>query len=189
MAKENNATKTCPQCQEEIAANAKKCPKCQSDLRNWFMRHPIISTILGLILLGVIVSALGGTPETSDTGSSTVTQSSNNAANTEPTAAPVAMQITASEIADDFDANQVAAEAEWKNQLVEFSAEVSNITDSGVSFYNVATKEFSLTQISCRVQDKDQLLSIQNGQTITVRGTVEGMSFGVIDMKQCEIVN
>ncbi len=186
---QNKETKTCPQCQEEIAANAKKCPKCQSDLRNWFVKHPIISIILGLILLGMVIGALGGTPETSDTDSSTVTQSSNNSANAEPTAAPVAMQITASEIADDFDANQVAAEAKWKNQLVEFSAEVSNITDSGVSFYNVATKEFSLTQISCRVQDKDQLLSIQNGQTITVRATVEGMSFGVIDMKQCEIVN
>lgn len=181
----NKETKSCPRCQEEIAVSAKKCPKCQSDLRNWFMRHPIITTILGLILFGMVIGALGSSPESTETGNATGSQSSN----AEPTTAPVARQITAAAIADDFDANQVAAEEKWRNQFVEFSAEVSNITDSGISFYNVATKEFSLTQISCRVQGKEQLLSIQNGQTITVRGIVEGMSFGVIDIKQCEIVN
>jgi len=106
-----------------------------------------------------------------------------------PTEAPKEiLKITARELADDFDANQVAAEAKWENKLVEFSATISNITDSGISFHNVSSKDFSLTQISCRTKDKQQLMSIKNGQTVSVKGTVGKQTMGVIDLKDCEII-
>lgn len=98
------------------------------------------------------------------------------------------MKIKASELADDFDANQVAAEAKWKDKLVEFSSEITNITDSGLSFGKVSSKEFSMTQISCRTNNKDQLLSVKNGETVTVKGIVGGQTIGVIDVKDCVIV-
>jgi hypothetical protein len=99
-----------------------------------------------------------------------------------------ALKITAKELADDFDANQVAAEAKWENKLVEFSATISNITDSGVSFSNVASKEFSMTQVSCKIKDKQQLMSIKNGEKVMVRGVVGKQTIGVIDLNDCEIV-
>jgi len=173
--------KKCKSCQKEIDLKAKKCPFCQSDQRNWFARHPILTVILGLMLLGIIGAAASGGQSDSDTARST-------SISAQPTAAPTPLEISAAELADAFDANQVAAEAEWKGKLVQFSAEVSNITDSGVSFYNVATKDFSLSQISCQIQDKNQLLTIQNGQTITVRGTVGDQTMGVISLRTCEIV-
>ena len=98
------------------------------------------------------------------------------------------IKITAQELADDFDSNQVAAENKWKGKFVEFSAVVTNITDSGLSFANVASKEFSLSQISCRVKDKQQLLSLKNGETATVRGIVGSQTIGVIDVNDCEVV-
>ena len=105
-----------------------------------------------------------------------------------PTPAPQAMKITARQLADDFDSNQVAAEANWQDKFVEFSAKVSNITDSGISFYNVGSKDFSMAQISCHISDKQQLLSIKNGQTITVRGVVGKQTIGVIDLNDCSVV-
>ena|SRR3989304_6190320 len=96
--------------------------------------------------------------------------------------------IKAQELADDFDANQVAAENKWKGKLVQFSAEVTNITDTGLSFSNVASKQFSMAQISCRVTDKQQLLSLKNGQTVTVKGVVGGQTIGVIDVSNCSVV-
>lgn len=99
-----------------------------------------------------------------------------------------AEKITATQLADDFDANQVAAESKWKGKLVEFSAEITNITDSGLSFSKIGSKEFSLTQISCKVVDKQQLLSLKNGQTVTVRGVAGGQSLGVIDVNDCKVV-
>ena len=49
-------TKKCPHCQKDIAANAKKCPYCQTDLRSWINRHPIITTLLVIV---VVLFALG----------------------------------------------------------------------------------------------------------------------------------
>ncbi len=113
---------------------------------------------------------------------------SKTSSSTSPTPAPVAEKINVDKLADDFDANQVAAEATWKGKLVEFSAKVTNITDSGISFANIGSKDFSLVQISCRIKDKQQLLTIKNGQTVTVQGIVGKQTIGVIDVSDCEIV-
>ena len=52
----DNNSKICPSCKEEINKDAKKCPKCWTDLRNWFIKHYIISIILGLIIIWAIWS-------------------------------------------------------------------------------------------------------------------------------------
>ena len=134
--------------------------------------------VIGLIVL-FVVFAIGSSGSKSATNKAETTQ-------TGPTQAP--MKVTAQEIADDFDGNQVAAEKKWNGKLVQFSASISNITDTGLSFTNVASKEVSFTQISCRVTDKDSLLSLKNGQTVTVRGTVGKQMVGVIDVSDCELV-
>ena len=135
--------------------------------------------LIGLVIL-IVIGAISG----SKGGSS---QSGSNPSAT-PTPAPEAMKITAKQLADDFDANQVAAEANWGGKFVEFSAKITNITDSGLSFADVASKQFSLAQISCKIKDKDQLLSLKNGQTVTVRGIVGKQTIGVIELSDCEVV-
>jgi len=52
--------KSCSQCQSEIPLKAKRCPQCQADIRSWFARHPILTGILGLVVLVGFGSALGG---------------------------------------------------------------------------------------------------------------------------------
>lgn len=167
--------KLCKACKSEIDPKATKCPKCGADQRIWFAKHPILTVILALVVIGIIGGAKGGSKSSQQGPSS-------------PTSAPVAMKITARQLADDFDTNQVAAEANWQDKLVEFSAKVTNITDSGISFGDVASKDFSLAQISCRIKDKQQLLALKNGQTVTVRGVVGKQTIGVIDLSDCEVV-
>jgi hypothetical protein len=99
------------------------------------------------------------------------------------------MKIDVKTLGDAFNANQVAAEKEWGGKLVEFSAEIGNITDGSISFQKVDSKEFSITQISCRLKNKDQALNVQNGQTITVQGVVGNQTIGVIDLSQCIVVS
>ena len=173
--------KKCKSCKAEIPTDAKKCSHCGTDQRGWFKRHPILTVLLALFVIGIVGAVVGSGGDKGSTGT-------NQTSNQKPTQAQEPMKITAKELADDFDSNQVAAENKWKDKFVEFSSTISNITDSGLSFYNVASKEFSGTQISCRVVDKQQLLSLKNGQTITVRGIVGGQTIGVIDVNNCEVV-
>lgn len=152
------------------------------------MKKKIILGIVGVIILFAVISAIGGSSK--NNSQSTISGDKNNQAVTtnEVKATPAPEKINVRDLADDFDSNKVAAEAKWKDKLVEFSAQISNITDTGISFSNIASKQFSMTQISCRVQDKQQLLPLKNDQTVTVKGVVGGQTIGVIDVKNCEIV-
>lgn len=47
-------TKKCPKCKEEVLKGAKKCKHCGADLRNWFMRHKVISVFLILLFIGIL---------------------------------------------------------------------------------------------------------------------------------------
>ena len=51
-----NTKTTCKYCKEEITAGAKVCPHCKKDLRNWFVRHYIVSILL-VIFIGIPVVA------------------------------------------------------------------------------------------------------------------------------------
>jgi len=175
--------KKCKSCQTEIDDKAKKCPHCQADQRNWFAKHKILTAILAIIIIAIIGNTSGGNKD-----SSSITETNKKTSTSETKVAPTPMVITARQLADDFDANQVSAESEWGGKLVEFSAEISNITDSGLSFYGVASKDFSMVQISCRVTDKQQLMSLKNGEIVKVRGVVGKQSIGVINMSDCEVV-
>ena len=65
------ATKLCPHCQKEIPKGATKCPECQSDLRPWYRRHPILSAIGIIILVGIVLSSLGDAREAASTAAGT----------------------------------------------------------------------------------------------------------------------
>ncbi len=172
--------KKCKSCQKEIDTKAKKCPFCQTDQRKWFARHPILTGILVVFIIFWMSALL---PKDEKDSTNVVNKTSKSV---EVVKTPIQIDVAA--FADEFDANQVAAEKKWKGQFIEFSAIISNITDTGVSFHNVATKDFSGVQISCRIKDNEQLLPLVNGKTITVRGIVDKQFIGVIGIDSCEVV-
>jgi len=64
--KQIGQTKKCPKCQEEVLKSAKKCKHCGSDLRNWFMKHKIITAFLILMFIGILSG--GGNPNNTNNG-------------------------------------------------------------------------------------------------------------------------
>lgn len=84
--------KKCKSCQTEIDLKATKCPHCRADQRGWFKRHPILTVILVLVVIGMFGSA--GSKKGTSIPSSTTTENSgttNSQANTkkeQPTATP-----------------------------------------------------------------------------------------------------
>jgi hypothetical protein len=70
------AMKKCKECGEEISSSAKKCPKCGKDQRNFFMKHPILYTIIILIVICIFV---GMDNDSNNTTNSTNTYKKNTA--------------------------------------------------------------------------------------------------------------
>lgn len=66
--------KKCKSCQSEIDSKAKKCPHCQTDQRSWFGRHPILTVILGFIILFIVI----GVANSGNSSKSSTTKSDKN---------------------------------------------------------------------------------------------------------------
>ncbi len=85
--------KQCKSCKTEINDKALKCPHCQADQRPWPKKHPILTGIGVLIVIGIVISAAGGsksgnTPSTPAAPDQATTASANPTASQTPTAAP-----------------------------------------------------------------------------------------------------
>jgi hypothetical protein len=59
--------KVCKHCKEPVAIGATKCPHCHSDLRNFFLRHPVITLFLLAILVPTVIGALNDNKSSSST--------------------------------------------------------------------------------------------------------------------------
>jgi len=62
------ANKKCKYCQTDIDQKARICPNCKKDQRGFFAKHPIITGILVLFVIGII-SSVGGSSNKSSTDS------------------------------------------------------------------------------------------------------------------------
>lgn len=183
--------KKCKSCQKEIDAKATKCPYCQTDQRNWFIRHPIWTVLLVLFIIGIIGAAGGNKNSTKPTASSSNNQESSGSVQETPI---VAEEVDGAAFMKEFDTNQLAAEKKYKDKRVKLTAKIQNISEdiAGSPFLSLepATSEdfYTGATTKCTFGSKDELTSLANKQTITVEGTVEDQSLGIIGMKDCKIV-
>lgn len=53
----------CKACSAEIEGKAWKCQECGTDQRQWAARHPFLTVLFGLFLLGAILSTIQGQKE------------------------------------------------------------------------------------------------------------------------------
>ena len=122
----------------------------------------------------------------------------------EPTPIPVEMHITARQLADDFEANEVAANRKYKGKYAKIDGFVESVgagSELNISDGNTMTLfAYALIHpiIPCFVEDDtDSLASLVKGQPITVEGRimgylmleVEGLTpVQIIDILSCSIV-
>jgi len=189
-------TKKCKSCQTEIDAKAKKCPHCQADQRNWFGRHPIITGLLAVILIFGVIGAIGGSKgsNTNSTSATTNSQPSANAgAATQPAVKQAPMVVDATALIGEYDKNKLAAQDKYTGKTVQTTAIIDNISSDITGNYFLSLKPsndqyYAGTSIQCYFQDKSALTPLAKGQSVTVSGTMQDMSLGIVEMKDCSLV-
>ena len=179
--------KKCKSCKSEIDAQATKCPKCGADQRGWFRRHPILTGILVLFIIGVIGAATSG----GKNNTSSQTANNNQAQPTQAPQKPTIVDATA--LIADFDKNKLAANDKYKDKVIQTTGYIKNISnDVSGQYYlslNPTNDQYYFgTSIACYFKDKSELTSLSNGQSVTVQGTMQEMTLGIVPMNDCKVV-
>jgi tRNA_anti-like len=181
--------KKCKSCKSEIDSKASKCPHCGTDQRNWFMRHKIITVILVIIVIFGLIGAAG-----SKSGNQTSSGTSNtNIQTTEakPTQAP--MVVDATSLVGEYDKNKLSAQDKYTGKVVQTNGFIENISSDITGNYFLSLKPsndqyYAGTTLQCFFADKSALTSLSKGQSVTVAGTMQDMSLGIVEMKDCSLV-
>lgn len=182
----------CAKCQEIIQLGAKKCKHCGSDLRNWFVRHKIISFILVVLLFALLndLKKFGQTPSenSSYNGSSTETLQKEEI-NTQIPKEEVALKITAKELCAKYVANEINADELYKGKLLEVTGSIERIgKDILDNPYITLKTNDPFRSIHCSLSDAEngKASQVTKGQSITIQGINTGLLMDV-NLKDCKI--
>ena len=128
-------------------------------------------------------------------GSSNGSQKSNvnnPIANEQQTVQEQAIKVSATQLASDYEANEVSADNKYKGKLVEVSGSVKNIgkdiTDQPYVSLNGNSPSY-ITDVQCMFdkENQDQLVSLKKDMKITLKGNVSGKMMNVL-IRNCALV-
>ena len=190
----------CKVCGKEISKGA-KCPNCGKDSRCFVSRHKVLTVICGLIIIGALGSVTGGNSnnkisdskqtsvsvENSDSKQTSVSNENSNKKQMEPE-----LSISATELINAYNENEVKADKMYKGKIVEVNGIVDGI-DSDMDDKAVVRlsdgDEFSIYTVSCRIDDDNQnkACELEKGQNVTIVGEADGEVIGMPFIKDCKI--
>jgi len=176
-------TKKCPKCAETIDASAKKCKHCQSDLRNWLVRHKILTVLLAFFLIVMIGATFGEAPSKSVNSGQGA-----EVANIEEAKAPEVIKVSARDLFLAYKKNEIAADQQYKDKTLEISGKISNISEMlGVMNVILDTGDF-VTSVQCMMSEsqRDSVATLNKGQFVTLQGENTGMSLNIA-LRDCVI--
>lgn len=141
--------------------------------------------VLAVIVLFIIIGSSGS--------SSTPTQVANNNSNTAPVTQPEeTIKITAVKLSEEYDANKVAADAKYKDKLLEVSGTIDSIGKDilDTPYVTLQGRQYSLFGLQCMFakSDEAELATLSKGQSIVLQGRVSGELIGNVLAKGCKIV-
>lgn len=150
--------------------------------KSWPRRHPVLTTLGVIIILGYLFSLAG------ENGAST---------NTSTTSTPqqeiVALRVSAETLRQAYKANEVSGDNQYKGKLVEIAGTVDSIgkdiTDEAyVTFETPESVSFDHVQCMFKKSEEGALGTLKKGQKITLQGTVSGASLGSVIVRNCSVV-
>lgn len=177
MKKEMDGTKRCKHCQTEIPAGAKICPNCRKK-QGMGCLPKILIAVAVVVILAVIGSSMGS----GDSADVNVENSAETTGGTQTEAqaeAPESETIeyeecTVDEMMELLDKNAAKASKTYKDKHLEVTG-VLDVIDSDLSYISLVNEDdFAIIGVQCYIQNEeqeDQVLDLEIGDTVTVRGT------------------
>ena len=190
----------CKVCGKEISKGA-KCPNCGKDSRCFVSRHKVLTVIGGLVIIGALGSVTGGNSnnkisdskqtsvsvENSDSKQTSVSNKNSNKKQMEPE-----LSISATELINAYNENEVKADKMYKGKIVEVNGIVdgidSDMDDKAVVRLSDGDK-FSIYTVSCYIDNnnQDKACELKKGQNVTIVGKADGEVIGQPCIKDCKI--
>jgi len=136
-----------------------------------------LKSILSFITLTIFLVLGAGSVET-DTDTSKVSEQ------------PSEITISATQLYREYDANQVAADAKYKDKIATVSGRVQNIgKDITDTAYLVIGGEGFLDGVQCMFSEGQQseIANIQKGMSVTAKGKISGQAIGNVLMRNCSL--
>jgi hypothetical protein len=186
MSEQKSSTKLCRYCKKEVDFSAKRCSHCHGDLRKWLVRHPILTVFGGLIGFVIFLMILGSGEDTASSIQNTISGSTPNDIQEESV-----IRISAKQLSEEYDANEVLADSNYKNHIVEINGFVDSIGKDILDTPYVTLEgrnTFSVVQCMFRKQDEAALSNLKKDQTIILHGRVSGKLLTNVLIKDCSIV-
>jgi hypothetical protein len=90
--------------------------------------------------------------------------------------------ISATQLVEEYAANEVKADKLYKDKLYEITGKVCNISVVlGSMSLSLEGDEFGITNVHLSLEDsqKDIVAELEDGQEITIQGTIEGLGWDV----------
>jgi uncharacterized protein YqgC (DUF456 family) len=143
-----------------------------------------LKVLIILILLGIAGSQMGNKAKSPEA----VKTTSDNA----PVQQVATAKVTAIQLAEDYKANEIAADAKYKGKLLEISGIVGSIGKDILStpYITFQTEQYAIiNQVQCMFAKTDEqvLANLSKGQSVTVTGEVSG-SVGNIIVNGCKVI-
>lgn len=183
----------CKTCGADIAANAKTCPSCGAKNKKPFYTKWWFWVIVALVILG----AVGG-----NSNSNNSSANADNSVETKKEEVKVEQKdevkeepkeevivVSAEELAKAFEDNEISANKQYKDKMLEISGTISDIGEMLGSTYITleAEEDFAITQTQCFFKDEEQIdkiAELSKGEKVTLIGKCEGKSLNV-SVKDC----
>jgi hypothetical protein len=202
----------CPQCGQPVQVPGPSsdawafCPRCQTGFvpkkqppstphfaktwdqendfppkkESWVKRHfgLLVSLLLVLVVLGFISSFNRDDSQTNG----------NKAKEKDESNKPLDYKMSAQDLAWEFEANSIAADAKYKGKVIEVHGFIADIRTVLGSPTVQLTDGFHILGVSCefRRADKGQVMSLTKGREVTIRGTCGGKVLNVL-LKKCSV--
>lgn len=178
--------------------------------KNWFRRHPVLTGVLALFVVGTIASAAGGSEGDNDEPSKAAPALSQEKAATsdngkgaspakkaadEPAPEPKsdAVRVQAGLMLEEFEGNEAAADAKYKGKDLIVTGKVEKVDteffdDNEYVIQLSGGGSFVVWTVNCNDVSADAAATIKPSSTVTVQGEFDdGGDLGV-EIKDCELV-